>query len=208
LAWIDPASSEDVTVESGLTIATATSAEEIETEDVNKTSEVQEINEPLAPDQDDSQSIPESPPNVNRNDFGFAVQKKKNNCLDVIMIVFDPVHGQISDDFHMVLDRNGRSAVAKSYPKDSVDRRFSEEFKKKIMNYPITDDKSNDRVENIYNNLIKYVHPEPVNLIVIEGETNEPTGLGNTRIDVLSYEYKYCLWFVYCTKYYVAIVPA
>ena len=88
MAWIDPASSEDVTVESGLTIATATSAEEIETEDVNKTSEVQEINEPLAPDQDDNQSIPESLQNVNRNDFGFAFQKKKNNCLKEEEIIF------------------------------------------------------------------------------------------------------------------------
>ena len=62
--------------------ATATSVEEIETEDASKTCEVQEVNEPLAPpDQDDSQSISESLPNVNRNDFGFAVQKKKNNCL-------------------------------------------------------------------------------------------------------------------------------
>ena len=80
------------TVESVLTIAEAakaTSVEEIETEHVSKTCEEQEINEPLSPpDQDDSQSISESLPNVNRNDFGFAVQKKKHNYLKERTIYF------------------------------------------------------------------------------------------------------------------------
>ena len=120
------------------------------------------------------------------------------------VMVFDPVHSQISDDFHMVLDRNGRSAVATSYPKDSVDRKVSEDAQRKMSNFTVTDRK----VEKIYSAFLKHVHPESVKIIVLEGKHGSRYNWGNFRIDMFCQEYKYCTWIVFCTYYSVYVAPA
>ena len=122
------------------------------------------------------------------------------------VMVFDPAHGQISDDFHMVLDRNGRSAVATSYPKDSVNTKVSEDARMKMLNFTATDGK----VEKIYNDFLKHVRPEPVKIIVLEGKHDALSRYdwGNPRIDMFYQNYKYCTWIVYCTYYTVYVVSA
>ena len=125
-----------------------------------------------------------------------------------IVIVFDPVHGQISDDFHMVLDQNGRSAVAKFYPKDSVDKKFSEDFERKLLKY-----KYNGKgVEETYNAFLKHVHPEPVKIIILEGK-DDSHNLGiNTPFHpsggVVTLCYHLIFRFPFCYYYTVYIFPA